>query len=233
MSTSSQATWANSTDPELVERYLIGETEAFMEIVRRYRSMVYRLAMKITGNPEDAEDATQDAFLNLSTKLDRFQGRSALKTWIYRVAVNAALMVVRGGRRHQNHQELDTIGVREPRVGLVAHVPSGESMVPESRLLDAEALAVVRAAIDRLPETFRTVVVLADLEELSNREVAEVLDISVAAIKSRLHRARLLLRKELADYFEKRVDAMPSPTRRPTPWPASSSWSPPVWPLEA
>lgn len=207
MTLSSHPTWAASSDVELVDRYLSGDAGAFMEIVRRYRSMVYKLAIKITGNPDDAEDATQDAFLNLSTKLDRFQGRSALKTWIYRVAVNAALMVVRGGKKHRQHQELDTIGGRDDDDGPSALVLPDDSEVPETRMLDREAMAVVRAAIDRLPETFRAVVVLADLEELSNREIAAVLDISVPAIKSRLHRARLILRRELADYFGKRVDA--------------------------
>jgi len=205
MSLSSHPTWAASTDVELVDRYLTGEAGAFMEIVRRYRSMVYKLAFKITGNPEDAEDAAQDAFLNLSTKLDRFQGRSALKTWIYRVAVNAALMQVRGGKKHRKHQEIDTIGARDEEEGPSAVVLPDTSTLPETRVLDREAVTVVREAIDRLPEKFRTVVVLADLEELSNREISEVLDISVPAIKSRLHRARLILRRELADYFGRKV----------------------------
>jgi len=197
------ASLATATDVELVERYVAGEDRAFLEILHRYRSMVYNLAYKITGNREDAEDATQDAFLNLASKLDRFQGRSALKTWIYRVAVNSALMLMRGSKKHQ-HQDLDVTG-GDVDDGHVSHVVPDWSKVPDAVYLAEEGHGVIRRAIQKLPEKFRPVLVLADVEGLPNKDIGELLGLSLPAVKSRLHRARLFLRKELALYFERRV----------------------------
>ncbi len=211
-----RTSFETATDAELVERYVAGEDRAFLEILHRYRSMVYNLAYKITGNREDAEDATQDAFLNLARKLDRFQGRSALKTWIYRVAVNSALMLVRGSKKHQ-HQDLDVTGA-DTDDGHVAHVAPDWSKVPDAVFLSEEGHGVIRRAIQKLPEKFRPVLVLADVEGLPNKDIGELLGLSLPAVKSRLHRARLFLRKELALYFDRRVtdDGKLAPaTKRP------------------
>ena len=203
MKTSSDLAGPHPTDIRLVQGYLAGNDHDFSEIVRRYHGMVFKLALKITGNHQDAEDAAQDAFLNLATKLARFEGRSSLKTWIYRVAVNAALMVVRGVRKHQ-HVELNATGGDFDEDGTFAHVVPDWSTQPDRVLLSDEAQDVIRRGIEKLPEKFKTVLILADVEQLANQEICQVLDLSLPAVKSRLHRARLFLRSELAVYFERR-----------------------------
>jgi RNA polymerase sigma-70 factor (ECF subfamily) len=201
---SSEDTERSAIDSELVERYVSGDPLAFLEIVRRYQAMVFRVALRITGRREDAEDAAQDTFIQLATKLKDFEGRSALKTWTYRVAVNAALMVVRRNRKHE-HDDLGAPGGEFDDDGDFVRFPPDWSTLPESEVLSREAREIIERGIDKLPERFKTVLVLADIENLTNDEIRQILDLSLPAVKSRLHRARLFLRKELAAYFGKRA----------------------------
>jgi RNA polymerase sigma-70 factor (ECF subfamily) len=194
----------SAIESELVERYVSGDARAFLEIVRRYQAMVYRVALKITGRREDAEDATQDTFIQLATKLKDFEGRSALKTWTYRVAVNSALMIVRRNRKHE-HDDLEAPGGEFDDDGDFARVPPDWSTLPELEVLGREAREIIERGIERLPERFKAVLILADIENLTNDEIREVLDLTLPAVKSRLHRARLFLRRELATYFERRT----------------------------
>ncbi len=182
---------------ELVRLAQSGDTRAFDELVRRYRDKVYRLSYKILRHEEDAAEALQDAFLSAYRGLKNFKAESTFSTWLYRIATNASLMKYR--RRRDGHVSLEQSqsGVEEAE-GL--QIPDWSTQ-PVQDLLDAETREVMEDSIQRLPEELRTVFVLRDVEGLSNAEVAEVLNLSVAAVKSRLHRARIALRDRLNRYF--------------------------------
>ena len=176
-----------------------GDGSAFEELVNRYERKIFRLAMNITGNREDAEDAMQDAFFKAYANLKNFQGDSRFYTWLVRIAANEALMRLR--KRRPNQFSLD-----EPVEGdddLVPREIEDWSPTPEQRYARTQMQEILSAAIDKLEPSFRTVFVLRDVEELSTGETAEVLGISVPAVKSRLLRARLRLRQILNRYFGK------------------------------
>ncbi len=192
---------AHPGDAELVERLKTGDREAFGALLRRYQGKVYRLAMNMTRSPQDAEEVTQDVFLAVYRKIGDFDGRAAFSTWLYRVASNAALMKLRG-RRSEPHLSIEEEGPAFAPDGHFARPVADWSELPEDRLLSAERRRVLEQAIDALPPDYKAVVVLRDVEGLSNSEVAEILGATVLAVKSRLHRARLALRERLAAYFE-------------------------------
>jgi len=172
--------------------------------MERYASRVYRVARGITRTDSDAEEVVQDVFLTLARKIDRFEGRAALGTWIYRVATNAALLKRRGKRAQLEvslEEHLPTFKEDGHREGDRSYLLADWSQTPEAELLDGEARAALSDAIDLLPEPYRAVLVLRDVEELSNEEAAEILDESVASIKSRVHRARMALREQLTRHW--------------------------------
>ncbi|HKI35933.1 MAG TPA: sigma-70 family RNA polymerase sigma factor [Gemmataceae bacterium] len=171
-------------------------------IFSRYAPRVYNLARRLLGNEADAEDVTQDVFVQLLRKLPTFRGEAAFPTWLYRVTVNAAL-AYRRKRALRKTEPLPPEPLEDfHHTGEHRHPVRRWATGPEQLALDHEARRLIEAAIAELPEAFRDVYVLADVEELPNAKIAEVLDLSVAAVKSRLHRARLLLRKRLAPHFE-------------------------------
>jgi RNA polymerase sigma-70 factor (ECF subfamily) len=191
-------------DLALVERLQSGDTAALELLMERYASRVYRLAHGITRNEADAEEVVQDVFLTVFRKIQTFEGRAALRSWIYRVATNAAL-IKRRGKRMEVEVSLDS---RLPtflpdghRSGDPAFVMADWSQTPEADLLSGETRQILSQAIDALPDRYRTVLILRDIQELSNEEVAEIVGESLAAVKSRLHRARMALREELTRQF--------------------------------
>ena len=188
-------------DEDLVRIAQAGENRAFDELIRRYKDKVYRLAYKILRHEEDAAETLQDAFLSAFRGLKNFKAESTFSTWLYRVATNAALMKYRKRRDHHVslEQSQSPYGDAEPLA-----LPDW-SAEPLEELLDAETREVMEEGIGRLPDDLRTVFVLRDVEGLSNAEVAQVLDISVAAVKSRLHRARIGLRDRLNRYFKDKM----------------------------
>ena len=175
-----------------------GKPEAFTELVNRYERNIYRLALNLTGNRADAEDVLQEAFLKAYSHLDQFQGNSRFYTWLVRIAVNEGLMKLRK-RRSDKSTSLDEMGETEddavPRQ-LVAWEDT-----PEQRYAKTELQSILSEAVESLEPTFRTVFVLRDIEDLSTQETAELLNLSIPAVKSRLLRARLKLRQRLNKYF--------------------------------
>ncbi|MBI4588383.1 MAG: sigma-70 family RNA polymerase sigma factor [Candidatus Rokubacteria bacterium] len=188
-------------ESQLVERLRAGDAGALEALMDRYGSRVWRLAFGITRNEADAEEVMQDVFLNLYRKIDAFEGRATLGTWIYRVAANAALIKHRGKRFELEvalEEQLPTFKADGHREGDRAWVLADWSNTPEEQLLSDETRSALNRAIDALPDHYRAVLVLRDVEGLSNEEVAETLDESVATVKSRLHRARMALREQLS-----------------------------------
>ena len=188
----------------LVERLKGGDGAALETLMERYASRVFRVARGITRTDADAEEVVQDVFLTLARKIDSFEGRAALGTWIYRVATNAALLKRRGKRAQLEvslEENLPTFMQDGHREGPRAYLLGDWSGTPEVELLDGEARAVLSRAIEQLPEAYRAVLVLRDVEELSNEETAGILGESVSSVKSRLHRARMALREQLTRHL--------------------------------
>jgi RNA polymerase sigma-70 factor (ECF subfamily) len=190
------------TDSELIEEVRQGRAEALDALVSRYETKVYNLAFRMLGNKEDAEDALQDTFLNVVRSLGGFKSKSSFSTWLYRVATNAALTRLRQkSRREKSEGEfLDQVYSVKDAAHSQPHLVDW-SAGPARRLLDEEARQIMEDAVNELPEIYRVVFILRDVQGLPAVEVAEILDLSVPAVKSRLHRARLYLRNRLSDYF--------------------------------
>jgi RNA polymerase sigma-70 factor (ECF subfamily) len=189
-----------ATDVELIGRLRAQDQSALEALMERYSARLYRVAFGITRSHVEAEEVVQDAFLALYRKIETFEGRAALGTWLYRVAANAALIKRRGKRVELEvslEDHLPTFLADGHREGDRAWVLADWSETPESELLSGEARRILEEALAELPEHYRALLVLRDVEELSNEEVAEVLGESVSSVKSRLHRARMALREML------------------------------------
>lgn len=189
--------------PISIEALKRGDRSEFARMVDAYSLPIYRLAMRMLSNPQEAEDVLQETFLKALRALPNFEGRSSLSTWLYRIAVNEALMVIRK---------------RKPEISLSRPAEDGEEddngeemqivdwgHMPESELLSLEARRTIDQAVEKLPETLRVVFLLRDVEGLSIEETADSLGISQAAVKTRLLRARLRLRDELSNYYRERM----------------------------
>jgi RNA polymerase sigma-70 factor (ECF subfamily) len=193
--------YADLSDDVLVREAQQGDTRAFDELVVRYRDKVYRLAYKILRNEDDAAEALQDAFTSAFRGLKNFKAESTFSTWLYRVATNASLMKYR--KRRDDHLSLEQS--QSPQRDAEPMAIPDWSQQPLEELLDSETREVMEEGLRRLPEDLRTVFILRDEEGHSNAEVAQMLDLSVAAVKSRLHRARIALRDRLDRYFRDRM----------------------------
>ena len=182
---------------KLVESCRRGDYDCFEKIVGEHEKKIYNLALRMLGSPDDARDILQDTFLKVYDHLDKFRGDSRLSTWIYRIAMNEALMKIR--REKGRMVSLDTFKVSEGEVRSLDIEDWAQK--PLDKLLTRELGKEMDTAVSGLPEDYRAVFLLRDVEGLSNADIARVLDISVPAVKSRLHRARLFLRGELSKYF--------------------------------
>lgn len=188
------------TEVMLLERLRAQDASVLEILMERYSPRIYRVAFGITRSHGDAEEVVQDVFLTLFRKIDSFEGRAALGTWLYRVAANAALIKRRGKRAEvEVHLEdyLPTFKADGHREGDRAMLLADWSGTPERELLSGEAREILEEGLALLPDHYRAILVLRDVEELSNEEVAEALGESVASVKSRLHRARMALREVL------------------------------------
>src|SRR5882724_1842821 len=187
-------------DLDLLEALRLHEPTAAERLVTTYGERAYRLARRITGNGQDAEEVVQDAFWTVVRKIDTFRGESAFGSWLYRIVANAAYQKLRGrpgGRRELSLDEL------LPFFDESGHVTPTADWSPrvDDPSLQAELRTALTAAIDELPAAYRTALVLRDVEGRSNLEIAEALGLSVPLVKTRVHRARLFLRKRLGHYM--------------------------------
>jgi len=191
---------AASTEAELVARLRRRDAGALEVLMQHHAARVYRVAFGITRSQADAEEVVQDVFLSLFEKIGAFEERAALGTWLYRVATNTALLRRRGKRRELEvslEDHLPAFKDDDHRAGERSFLLADWSATAEDGLLSGETHALVRRAIDLLPPHYRAVVVLRDIEELSNEETALILNEPVSSVKSRLHRARMVLREQL------------------------------------
>jgi RNA polymerase sigma-70 factor (ECF subfamily) len=186
-------------DMTLVEASMSGDTAAFEELVRRYDSKLLRIALQVTHNQEDAQEAVQETFLKAYQKLNQFRGNSKLSTWLIRIALNESLMTLRRRRRYTQELPLeyeDPNGQNLP-LDVADWSPNPEQLYSRSQLQE-----ILRKALEELPSALRVVFVLRDVEVLSIKETAAALDIHPNVVKARLLRARLQLREKLSKFFQ-------------------------------
>ena len=185
-------------EAELLARLRARDDAAYESWVRASAPRVLGVVRRLLRNEQDAQEVAQDAFLSAFRGLASFDGSARLSTWLHRIAVNAALMRLRTKRRHPE-EPIDELLPRFQADGYHEHPPSAWAAHSERAVASAEVRKAVRAAIDELPEIYRDVLVLRDIEELTTEEAAHALGITIAALKTRLHRARLALRERLDD----------------------------------
>jgi RNA polymerase sigma-70 factor (ECF subfamily) len=174
----------------------------FARMVDAYSAPIYRLGLRMLGNEQDAEDVLQNTFISALTHLSGFEGRSSVLTWLYRIAVNESLMILRRGKPEVNIEDVDSSDEND-----VARPTQfvDWSALPEDELLSAEGKRALDNAIQNMPENLRMVFLLRDIQDLSIKDTADALNLSEANVKVRLLRARLMLREQLSYYYGERM----------------------------
>lgn len=195
------------SDEELVQMYVNDSLEgAFNELVDRHGDKIFRTAYRITGDMTAAEEVLQNVFIILVQSLKSFRNDSKFTTWLYKVAMNTSFMYLRSKKKvNDNEMKIEDLTRFDESGNLQDVFLKDWSNVPEDKILGKEANTKLQDAIDELPEKYKTVFQLKDVEGLSNQEVAEVLDLSLPAVKSRALRARLFLRERLTDYYQEYI----------------------------
>ena len=185
----------------LVRDFQDGDLKAYDKIADIYQKKIYGLSFNLTRNQMDAQDVTQEVLLTLFRKIHTFQGKSAFSSWVYRITLNASYMKLRSKKKEPN-VSIDELMPSFNGAGFQQEKIQDWSENTESLLFTNETRDVISKAIDLLPEKEKVVFLLRDVEGLSTEKAGEILDLTVPAVKSRLHRARLFLRKKLSSYFE-------------------------------
>lgn len=188
-------------EEKLVKELQEGKVEAFDKIVTLYQRKIYSLSFNLTRNQMDAQDITQDVLFTIFKKVHTFQGKSAFSSWVYRITLNASYMKLRSKKKEQLVPMEDALPVFNSS-GYHQEKIRDWSESTESLLFSNETKGVIRKAVDLLPEKEKVVFLLRDVDGLSTEKVSEILDLTIPAVKSRLHRARLFLRKKLSNYFD-------------------------------
>jgi RNA polymerase sigma-70 factor (ECF subfamily) len=186
-----------------LEALRAGDRVEFARMVDAYSTPIYRLGLKMLGNTQDAEDVLQNTFLNALTHLSSFEGRSSISTWLYRIAANEALMLIRRKKSTVNVEDFQSEDSDDDVMMPETFVDW--SALPENELLTGEDKNVIDTAIKKLPESLRMVFILRDIEDVSIKETAEILNLTEANVKTRLLRARMILREQLSAYYSERV----------------------------
>lgn len=181
------------TDQELIDHCLSGRTEEFGRLVERYQNRLFTTLISLLGSAEDARDVAQEAFVNAFQKLHTFRGRSAFYSWLFRIALNSAVSYQ---RKQKQGRVLVSIEAARETSGLEPASTHPETD-PGFAMDVSERQALVRSALAELPEEYRTVLVLKEVDDLKYEEIAEIVDCPIGTVRSRIHRARLELRAKL------------------------------------
>ncbi len=186
------------TDVELVKGVLSRQDDCFEELIERYASKVLNLALRITRCQEDAEEILQEVFITVLTKVQSFEHKAQFSSWLYRVTMNASFMKIRSRNRRRSVSLEDVEpSIKQNWVGNRTELYDIDFMSSRHELRGA-----IQAAVDKLPEEYRAIFILRDIDGMSNEMVSRVLQLSVPAVKSRLHRSRLLMRQQLKAHYE-------------------------------
>lgn len=186
---------------ELIRGLRAGEESAFRQFFQDYGDKIYRLSMRYTRRPEDAEELVQEVLLTVFRKIHQFQGRSSLSTWVYAVTSNTALTFLRK-KKNRPATYLEDTSLNEGNLSQVFR--NGHQEWPEEirdPVIRREINEVIEAAVEKLPDDYKRIYILKEFEKLPLKDIAAIFSLTVGAVKTRLHRARLLLRAELSDYF--------------------------------
>ncbi len=186
-------------DNELIERFRKGCIASFEILLNRYEAKAHNLAMRLTRNSEDAEEVLQDVFITVYRKIDGFEGKAKFSSWLYRITVNAAFMKLRKRKQEQTVSFDDMIPHLQNKAISQQNSFGARS---DAMAINNEIREALEQAVGRLPEEYRAVFILRDVDGLSNKEVGEILDLSIPAVKSRLHRSRLMLRRRLRKFYD-------------------------------
>jgi RNA polymerase sigma-70 factor, ECF subfamily len=196
-----------NTQPELsLDLLRAGDRAEFARMVDAYYQPIYRLALRMTGSEQDAEDVLQTTFLKALQHITNFEGRSSLSTWLYRIAANESLMLLRRRRTNFSIEE-SSLMAEDDSEDVTPLEFSDWCCLPEDEMLSAESKKEMEAAIQRLPASLRIVFLLRDIQGLSIKETGEALGLTETNVKTRLLRARLHLREQLSNYFGERLAA--------------------------
>ncbi len=184
-------------DQELIQEFKKGNKDSFEELVSRYSNKAFSLATRLTRNQQDAEEVLQDVFVTVYRKIAGFEGKSSFSSWLYRVTVNAALMKLR--KRRQDH----SMSIEDilPQLRDSVAFKSPDHLDVDTVALKHQLTTALEDAIQTLPDEYRPVFILRDVDGLTSKEVSKILSISVPAVKSRLHRSRMMLRRKLLRVF--------------------------------
>lgn len=188
-------------DLQLIREFKRGSENAFEELMERYSDKAYSLALRLTRNPQDAEEVLQDVYVSVFRKVRSFEGKSSFSSWLYRVTANAAFMKLRK-RKHDQHTLIDDV---LPQINTRIAEQSIVHLDADKAALRGQVSRMLEHAIGKLPEDYRPVFILRDIDGLTSRQVSKVLNLSVPAVKSRLHRSRLMLKKRLARFFREYI----------------------------
>lgn len=194
---------ADLSDEKLIAMYVNDNDDSAFEILTgRYMERIYSLAYRINRDHYRSEDVVQEVYMTLIKKLHTFRGDSKFSSWLYRVTSNASFMLLRSERKYEHDLSLDDYVPYDSNGTLMGKIHNKDwSSRPDIAVHIKEALRILEKAVDELPEVDRVVFHLRDVEGLTNEEVAEILEISVPAVKSRIHRSRLYMRDKVSDYF--------------------------------
>jgi len=185
------------SDLDLIKEFKKGNQASFEELIGRYSTKAFNLATRLTKNQEDAEEVLQDVFVTVFRKIGGFEGKSSFSSWLYRVTVNASFMKLRKKRQDKSQFLEDLL----PQVQNGLHLKTSEVLEGDKHALRVQVSHALEEAIHKLPEEYRPVFVLRDVDGLTSGEVSKILNISVPAVKSRLHRSRMMLRKRLQRFY--------------------------------
>lgn len=192
---------AKAEEEQLVKDLQAGKTKSFERLATLFQKKIYALSFNLTRNAMDSEDVTQEVLLTLFKKIHTFQGKSAFSSWVYRITLNATYMKLRSRKKDQSIS-IEELLPSFNGSGFQQEKIQDWSENTESLLFDNETRETIQKAVDLLPDKEKVVFLLRDVEGLSTEKVSEILELTIPAVKSRLHRARLFLRKKLASYFE-------------------------------
>jgi RNA polymerase sigma-70 factor (ECF subfamily) len=185
------------TDKQLIAEFKRGNQQSFEELIGRYSTRAFSMAQRLTRSKQDAEEVLQDVFVTVYRKIKGFEGKSSFSSWLYRVTVNASLMKLRKKRQDQSVPLEDL--VPQMKETAVVRVPEGQEV--DAITLRNQLKDALDSAIRKLPDDYRPVFVLRDVDGLTNREVGKILNLTVPAVKSRLHRSRIMLRRKLLKVY--------------------------------
>ncbi|MBN2013421.1 sigma-70 family RNA polymerase sigma factor [candidate division KSB1 bacterium] len=190
-------------EKELIKKAQQGDQQALASIVTQYERLVFNLGLKLLGNEEEAECVLQETFLKVLQSIKKFKAQSSLSTWIYRIATNQALMRLRNRKRQFVSLDNDDNDSQSQKD--YSKLSQSLDASPLDNLMNEELKEKMAEGIELLPPKYKSVFVLKDIEDLSLKEIGEMLDMSLPAVKSNLHRARLFLREQLAELFDERA----------------------------